>query len=295
MKKIVIKSYAKLNLYLEVLNQRKDGYHNIYTLFERIDLADTITLRCLPGKTIKINSNSQEIPHNQDNLAYKAALILQKSLHRKKGVEIFIKKQIPVGSGMGGGSSNAASTLLGLNKLWHLNLSRPQLVNFAQKLGSDVPFFVYDCPFALGQGRGEMVKPLKSLNSLKLWHLVAVPRIFVSTAKIYAGWDKAKKGPILRLTSAKSNVKILILNLKKRDLLGVAHYLFNSLEKVTTRFYPGLVQAKRNLQNTGLQAAMMSGSGSAVFALCVSRKEALKARAKLQDRDQTLYFLTKTK
>jgi len=293
-KKIRIKSYAKLNLYLEILNKRKDGFHNIYTLFERIGLADTITLESLPGVKIEIHSDSREIPLDQANLAYKAALILQKSLNLKKGVKITIEKRIPVGSGMGGGSSNAAYTLLGLNRLWHLNLSRKQLCNFAQKLGSDVPFFIYNCPFALGEGRGEKIKPLKALNRFKMWHVVAVPRIFVSTARVYAGWDKAEKGQNLRLTSAKSNAKLLILNLRKRDLLGVAHCLFNSLEKVTTSLYPDLVRVKKNLQKTGLQAAMMSGSGSAFFALCVSRKEARQARTKLRDKN-TLYFLTQTK
>ncbi|MDD4899013.1 MAG: 4-(cytidine 5'-diphospho)-2-C-methyl-D-erythritol kinase [Candidatus Omnitrophica bacterium] len=295
MKKILIKSYAKLNLYLQVLDKRKDGFHNIFTLFERISLADTITLRLLPGKNIKILSDSREIPLDAANLAYKAALILQKSFNLNKGVEITIKKHIPVGSGMGGGSSNAAYTLLGLNRLWSLNLSRGQLCKIAQKLGSDVPFFIYNCPFALGEGRGERVRPLRNLSKLRLWHVVAVPRIFVSTARVYAGWDKAKKGQIVPLTSAKSNAKLLILNLKNRDLLGVAHLLYNSLEEVTTRFYPDLVRVKKNLQKTGLQAAMMSGSGSAVFALCVSRREALKAYAKLKDKNATFYFFTQTK
>jgi len=294
-KRLVINSYAKLNLYLEVLNQRKDGYHNITTLFERIDLADKIILRSRPDKIIKISSNSKQIPNDQSNLAYRAARILQESLHLEKGVEIRIIKKIPVGSGMGGGSSNAASTLLGLNKLWKLNLSRAQLANFAQKLGSDVPFFIYNCPFALGQARGEKVKPVRSLNQIKFWHLLIVPRIFVSTPKIYREWDKAHKEQKAPLTSVKSNVKLLILSLKKKDLSGVEMGLFNGLEEATTRLYPDLVRIKEELRHSGLEAVLMSGSGPAVFAISGSRKEAESVYAKLKNQKFAQLFLTRTR
>ncbi|MDD5595558.1 MAG: 4-(cytidine 5'-diphospho)-2-C-methyl-D-erythritol kinase, partial [Candidatus Omnitrophica bacterium] len=294
-KRLVINSYAKLNLYLEVLNQRKDGYHNITTLFERIGLADKITLSSLPDKIIKISSNSEQIPSNQNNLAYKAARILQKSLNLNKGVEIRIIKKIPVGSGMGGGSSNAASTLLGLNKLWKLNLSRAQLVNFAQKLGSDVPFFIYNCPFALGEARGEKIRPVKSLTKVKFWHLIVVPRIFVSTPKIYQGWDRAHKEQKAPLTSAKSNVKLVILSLRKKDLSGIGQGLFNSLEEITIPLYPDLVRVKEALRHSGLEAILMSGSGPAVFAISGSRKEAESVYARLKNQKFAQLFLTRTK
>lgn len=294
MNKLVINSYAKLNLYLEVLNRRKDGYHNLKTIFERIDLADKIILSLRPDKIIRVSSNSKQIPSDQRNLAYRAALILQESLHLEKGVEIKIVKNIPVGSGMGGGSSNAASTLLGLNKLWKLKLSRKQLVNFARKLGSDVPFFIYNCPFALGRDRGEVVRPIRPLDRHKFWHLLVVPRSFVSTSKIYREWDRAKKGQRVRLTRVNSNVKILTLSLRNKDLLGVGKRLFNSLEEITFPLYPGLVRIKRKLRNLGLPAVLMSGSGSAIFAISRSRKEARSVYAKLKKQKTARVFLTRT-
>jgi 4-diphosphocytidyl-2-C-methyl-D-erythritol kinase len=135
-------SYAKLNLYLEVLNKRKDGFHNIRTIFERISLCDKIFLKSRPDGKIRITSPSKEIPKDKTNLAFKSAKILKSALNIKEGVEIKIIKNIPVSAGLGGGSSNAAATLLGLNKLWGLNLSKKRLVSFAKEIGSDVPFFI---------------------------------------------------------------------------------------------------------------------------------------------------------
>ena len=150
-----VSSSAKLNLYLEVLDKRPDGYHNLRTVFERISLSDTITLKEIGTPEIKIISDSKEIPCDRRNLAYKAAEILKEDLGIEKGLEIRIKKIIPVGAGLGGGSSNAASVLLGLNRLWRLGLSRRRLLGYAARLGSDVSFFIYDCPYALGTSRGK--------------------------------------------------------------------------------------------------------------------------------------------
>ncbi|MDP2905080.1 MAG: 4-(cytidine 5'-diphospho)-2-C-methyl-D-erythritol kinase, partial [Candidatus Omnitrophota bacterium] len=161
---VVIKSYAKLNLYLAVLNKRKDNYHNIETLFERIDLHDTIALKKLPGKAIKIVCDHPAVPADTSNLCYKSAKLLQKSLGVNYGVEIKITKRIPVAAGLGGGSSNAAYTLIGLNKLWRLGLSKDKLARLGRLIGADVPFFIMNTPFAIATGRGDKIKPLARIN-----------------------------------------------------------------------------------------------------------------------------------
>lgn len=288
---MILKSPAKLNLYLKVLRKRKDGYHDIISLFERIDLSDTISLKRRRANRIKIISASGEIPKDKTNLAWRAAGLLQRKFKIKQGVEIKITKRIPVGAGLGGGSGNAATVLMGLNRLWNLNLSKAKLAALAKEIGSDVAFFIHDCPFALAEGRGERIKPLKTLNQIKLWHVLAVPRVNVSTPFIYQQWDKAKK---VGLTSPESDVKILTSALRKNALSLVGKALFNSLEEVTTRLYPALNSVKGDLAGLGLKAIRMTGSGPAIFGICSSRKEAVSISRQLAQNRSLRVFLSRT-
>ena len=270
-------SFAKINLYLQVLNKRGDNFHNLNTLFCRIDLKDTIVLRERKDSLIKIKCNSRQVPKGKSNLCYRAAELLKQAFKLSFGLEIEIKKRIPVGAGLGGGSSNAASVLLGLNKLWDLNLPETKLVKLAAELGSDVPFFVSGEKFALGSCRGEKIKPLTSLKKLKLWFILVCPNIKVSTPLIYRKFDTYTSvgGEFSRLTRPKHDVKILISELSKSAFRVKPEYLFNGLEPVTIRIYPVVKQVKKALYGMGLEKVMMSGSGPAVFAICGSRKEAL--------------------
>lgn len=186
---LVIKSFAKLNLYLQVLNKRKDNFHNLSTLFTRIDLADTLIFKKTKDSLIKIKSDSRHVPKDATNLCYRAAALLKQELKLSLGVQIELKKCIPVGAGLGGGSSNAASVLLGLNKFWNLNLPKIRLVNLGAQLGSDVPFFIHQAKFALGGQRGDKVKPLIYLDKLKLWFILVYPNLKVSTPLIYQKFD----------------------------------------------------------------------------------------------------------
>ena len=200
---LVTKSFAKLNLYLQVLNKRKDNFHNLSTLFARIDLADTIIFRKRRDSLIKIKCASRQVPKDKTNLCYRAAALLKQELRLKNnglpssrqshklssGIEIELKKCIPVGAGLGGGSSNAASVLLGLNRFWNLKLTKTRLINLGAKLGSDVPFFIHQTKFALGSQRGDKVKPLISLDKLKLWFILVYPNFKVSTPLIYQKFD----------------------------------------------------------------------------------------------------------
>lgn len=280
MNTLTLNSYAKVNLYLEVLNKRKDACHNIKTLFERIDLCDKMVFKTLRDKKITVTCDLPSVPRDNSNLAWQAARLLQDTCKSAKGADIRIIKRIPVGSGLGGGSSNAASTLTGLNKLWGLGLKRVELARLAAKLGSDVPFFIYDTPFAFGTGRGDKILPLDILDGVKLWHILVVPKIAVSTPYIYRIWDKkypknAIKKERARLTTAGYDVNILISGLKRNDVSLTGDLLYNSLEQVAAGAYPRIKHLKDRLKRLGASAVLMSGSGSAVFALLPSKKEAL--------------------
>ena len=277
--KLQIPSYAKVNLYLKVLGKRPDKYHDIVTIFEKISLKDTISLTLRPDNRITIASSGEKIPNDSNNLAYKAAKILQDSFNPKKGVDIKINKRIPVGSGLGGGSGNAAAVLAGLNKLWKLRRSEKALAGLAAKIGSDAAFFVFNTSFAIGRGRGERVKPLKLALRKKLWHVVCVPRTNVSTPLIYKEFDALRK---VRLTRPDHDVKILIQALQQSDLSLLGRSLYNSLEEVTFRLFPRLCRIKQDLIRFGGSCAMMTGSGSAIFSVLPSGKEARSLAAQLK-------------
>ncbi|MBI4981755.1 MAG: 4-(cytidine 5'-diphospho)-2-C-methyl-D-erythritol kinase [Candidatus Omnitrophica bacterium] len=276
-KTILVKAYAKVNLFLAVLNKRKDNFHNLNTIFSRIDLADRITLKLIPDNEIKVICAHQSVPKDDSNLCFKAAKLLQQKCKCNCGVEIKIDKQIPVGAGLGGGSSDAAATLIGLNKLWKCNLSQKQLVNFAGKIGSDVAFFIYGLPFAQGLSRGEKVRKLPQLDKLRLCYILVVPKMHVSTPLIYRKFDE-----FLGLTKPGDNVKILNLALRKESNFDIKSFLFNSLEEVTTRIYPEVKLVKEKLADFGLKLILMSGSGPAVFGVVSSRKEAVALGKKLK-------------
>ncbi len=299
-----VKSFAKLNLYLQVLNKRKDKFHNLKTLFCRIDLADTLIFRARKDSLIKIKCSNRNVPKDKTNLCWRAARLLQQERklgsnglpsnwqsHKLNfGVGIEIKKHIPVGAGLGGGSSNAASTLLGLNKYWKLNLSQKKLAELGAKLGSDVPFFIYNTKFALGSGRGDKIKPLTSLNKVKLWFILVYPNFKVSTPLIYRKFDGYSQ-----LTRPKYNVKILTSELLKEGSAIDTAYLFNSLEVVTASIYPIVNQVKKAFVDIGLEKNIMSGSGAAVFAVCNSRAQSQNLSKKLRKKYKSWeIFVTST-
>jgi 4-diphosphocytidyl-2-C-methyl-D-erythritol kinase len=284
LKPLVNKSFAKLNLYLQVLNKRKDSFHNLSTLFARIDLADTIIFKKRKDNQIRVKCSNRQIPQGKTNLCWRAAALLKEKLKVSSGIEIELKKRIPVGAGLGGGSSNAASVLLGLNRLWNLNLSQARLAKLGAKLGSDVPFFIYQAKFALGSQRGDKIKRLGSLDKLKLWFILVYPNFKVSTPLIYRKFDAylAADRNFSRLTRPRRGVKILTSQLLKKGKLVGGQYLFNSLGVVTSRLYPVVKQVKNSLLGIGLDKVMMSGSGPAVFAICNSGKQAQSLRSKLR-------------
>ena len=284
-------SYAKLNLYLEILDKRPDGYHNLETIFERVSLADEIVIKRAPGNSIRIETDSSDIPQGSGNLVYQAAELLKKDFGISAGLVIKIKKCIPVGAGLGGGSSNAASTLLGLNYFWNLGLSAEELKEYASRLGSDVAFFIYNYPLAVGRGRGERIEPWSGFKK-KLWHVIAVPQLNVSTALIYRDLDVSREQTGNKKAFGSSRIKNLGTN--GGSFLHVKDILFNRLEEVTFRKYPQVGRLKRDLEAQGIRDVLMSGSGSAVFGMVESRKGGLRIAKILQRFKNLKVFVAET-
>jgi 4-diphosphocytidyl-2-C-methyl-D-erythritol kinase len=280
--KLILHSYAKLNLYLNIIGKREDNYHSLQTIFERIDLADTIILTPTPTKKINLRCSISTLPGTSANLALQSARLLREASGVGKGVDIELIKRIPVGAGLGGGSSNAACVLWGLNKLWKLRLSLDKLLVFGRKIGSDVAFFLYNCSFALGEGRGDRIKPLHLQRVKPLWQILVVPKIEVRTPLVYKEWElNWEKNRSLGLTIPKYDVRIMVSALKNRDLHRLGQGLFNSLERITQGLYPQVGLVKKKLSDLGLKSILMSGSGPAVFGVVSSKKEAVSLSRQL--------------
>lgn len=265
MKTFSLRSPAKLNLALKVLRKRPDGYHNLRTIFERINLWDDLTFHARASGDIRIFCHHPQVPLGPKNLIFRAAQLLQKEFNMRQGVSVHLVKRIPVAAGLAGGSSNAAATLLGLNRLWHLNLSLEQLVEYGKRLGSDVPFFLYNCPWALGENRGDAIQPLNF--SIRLWHVLVTPRFKMYTREVFGSLN-------LQLTKPDDNVNILLRSLKQNDLSKVAKFLSNDLESSILQLRPQLAVVMAKLRACDVLGVAFSGSGPSVFGLCRSRSHA---------------------
>ena len=273
MNSITLKSRAKINLSIDVLGKRQDGYHLVEMIMQTIDLYDLIEINEKDNDQITIKSTSDEIPLDCNNLVYKAANLIKKTFNINKGVEIHIKKNIPVAAGMAWGSSNAAAVLVGLNKLWNLNLSNQQLEKIGLKLGADVPFCI-NGGAVLASGIGEELTPIKGLTK-DVCILVCKPDLFVSTKEVYECIDSKD-------IDKRPNNKFLIECLKNEDTRQLAENMFNVLEGVTMDKHPVIQQIKDIMTNNRALGAMMSGSGPTVFGLYENREDAVKCKAILE-------------
>jgi 4-diphosphocytidyl-2-C-methyl-D-erythritol kinase len=256
-----VKSFAKINLGIEILGKRDDGYHEIRTLFQTVSLFDLLAFFPLPRNEIILRGNDVSIPWDGSNLIHKAVVLLKKRYAIEKGVEIHVTKNIPAGKGLGGGSSNAAITLLALNELWQLDLAKDALRDLSALLGADIPFF-FEGGLCLGQGKGEDLFTLGDLDPCLC--VLALPSVSLSTASVY------KRLPA-SLTSREKDSKIIKF-LDSRDL----GFLENDLEEIVFRTHPQIKDIKNLIQEQGSELTLMSGSGSAVFGLFHQRKRAEK-------------------
>ncbi|MBN2452996.1 MAG: 4-(cytidine 5'-diphospho)-2-C-methyl-D-erythritol kinase [Candidatus Omnitrophica bacterium] len=267
MSSIELTAPAKVNLVLKVFNKRKDGYHNLLTLFERISLSDLVTVSMAPSG-ISITCDRAVVKRAKDNIAYKAAELILKTARVGAGVRIDIRKRIPVAAGLGGGSSDAAATLIGINRLFNINMGKAGLMRLGAKLGADVPFFIFDTPFAVGRGIGDRLK--KADLRVKLYHLLIYPGFKVATKDVYKALD-------LGLTMRRGGDKITL----PKDWSGFEGIVHNDLEDIIIIKRPVIGKVIQCLVSSLGRKAMVSGSGPSVFCLYRTRREAVRARDKL--------------
>jgi len=265
MTELTIKAYAKINLTLEILRRLPSGYHEIKSVMQQTALCDDITISEAHAG-ITIESTNSNIPRNARNSIWKAAALLKERCGVDHGVKFKLVKRIPIGGGMGGGSADAAATLLGLNKFWHLGLSQAELLEIGQEIGMDVAFCILGGT-ALATGRGEVIAPLPLLPKQ---HIVIVnPGIFVSTRKAYEGLDVDK------LSFADKSAQ-MIDAIQHQDFESIVASLYNDFEKNILYQYPAISVVKIHLAAAGVAKALLSGSGASVFGVV---KTAAQARA----------------
>ncbi len=263
---------AKLNLYLKVLRKRPDGYHDIETLFERIDIFDKIIVSSAKDG-INIKCDNPSVPAGKGSLCYRAAELMKEKFKAASGVEIKIEKHIPVAAGLGGGSSDAASILKAINNLWSLKLTREELMEMAGDLGADVSFFLTDSSFAIGTGRGDDIKPVNYAKSF--WHAVISPDIMLLSGEIYKLYSEVHP---LTLTITGSIDKILPPTLNISNISRLKALLHNDLESIVLSREPLIKAIKNTLGRDNGENSLVSGSGPSVFCLYETREEALRAK-----------------
>lgn len=277
---------AKINLHLEIIGDRADGYHELVMLLQSISLADRIDVKSNRSSNIILSCNHPQMPPPEQNLAYKAAQLMcdkfPQAFRECGGVDITIDKQIPVAAGLAGGSANAAAVLTGVNMLWELGLTQPELQHLAALLGSDVPFCLAGGT-AIATGRGEQLDSIDSPENL--WAVIAKYRsLEVSTAWAYNtyrqqfGETYATDIADVRARAAHIHSSPLVKAIIQRDDAKIGELLYNDLEKVVLPAYPQVAQLRSLLEEQDTLGTMMSGSGPAVFALCSSQTEAERVK-----------------
>lgn len=272
MKELKLKAMAKINLGLDVLRKREDGYHDLRMIMQTIRLYDRIHLTVTETPGIRVKTNLSFLPVNEDNLVYRAAKLLMEEFDIKKGLFINLEKHIPVAAGLAGGSSDAAAVLVGVNRIFKLGLSQEDLMERGVKLGADVPYCIMRGT-ALAEGIGEKLTALPAMPPCHV--LIAKPKIHVSTKFVY-GNLKANE------LQEHPNIDAQLEALKKGELYELTAHMGNVLETVTIPAYPVIEEIKTEMKQMGAVNAMMSGSGPTVFGIFDDKAKARKAYEKLK-------------
>ena len=281
--RVKISCPAKLNLFLEVVRRRPDGFHDLDTVMETISIFDEVEI-IQGGQGISIECDKPGVPLDETNTAWRAAQLMMDRCGERGGLQINIAKRIPTGGGLAGGSSNAAAVLLGLNALWGEPLGRGELMHLAAQIGSDVPFLVVGGT-ALCRGRGELVTELDGCG--ERCYLVVYPGIPVSTASVYGGLR-------MPLTDLPRDANIFVELLQSGDIGSVGRAFFNRLEGPAARLFPGLAAWRKAMENLDLHGIALSGSGSCYFGLCRDLREAGEKRAQLKETGDSEIFIAQT-
>lgn len=269
MDKIQLKALAKINLGLDVLRRREDGYHEVKMIMQTINLYDELEIRKVKQPGIQVKTNLYYLPTNENNLVYKAAKLLMEEFRIRDGICIQLQKKIPVAAGMAGGSSDGAAVLWGINQMYGLGLSRRGLMERGVKLGADVPYCVLRGT-ALAEGIGEKLRTLPSMP--KCYLLIAKPGISVSTRFVYENLHANDLRP-----EQHPDVDAMIESLEKKDLALLGSRMGNVLEEVTIPAHPVIREIKNCMMEAGALGAMMSGSGPTVFGIFENQARARKA------------------
>lgn len=281
---------AKINLYLEILGDRPDGYHELVMILQSIDLADRIELRANGTDAIRIHCDHPQVPTDQSNLAYRAVELMAKQFPnvfaKFGGVEITINKKIPVAAGLAGGSTDAAAVLVGVDMMWQLGLTQPELQDLAAQLGSDVPFCLAGGT-AISTGRGEQLSSLPAIDSLYV--VLAKDRnLMISTAWAYQayraqfGHSYIRDTESLESRAARVHSGPMVNAIFNKNGSQIGQLLHNDLEKVVLPTTPQVSQLREAFQSSGALGTMMSGSGPTVFALCESETHAHEIEQKVR-------------
>ncbi len=275
-----LKTRAKINLSIDIVGKREDGYHLVEMIMQSIDLYDILYIKEIDYDKIIIKTDSVEIPVDESNIVYKAVKLIKKTYNINKGVEVYIEKNIPVAGGLAGGSTNCAGVLVGLNKMWNLNLTKDKLKEIGLKLGADVPFCI-EGGTKLATNIGEKLKDLPSLED-NVYILVCKPDLFVSTKDVYSNID-------INNLENRPNNKYLIECLKNKDTLNLSRNMKNVLENVTTKMHKEINEIK-NIMSTNSLGTIMSGSGPTVFGIYDSEENILSAKNELLKKYNQVYI-----
>ena len=282
---------AKINLHLEIIGDRPDRFHELVMILQSIDLADQIDIHANSTQNISIHCNHPQVPLDETNLAYRAAKLMCEQFpdvyHNFGGVDIVIKKNIPVAAGLAGGSTNAAAVLVGINMMWKLGLTQPELQDFAAKLGSDVPFCVSGGT-AIATGRGEKLDPINDLDNI--WVVLAkYNNLNISTAWAYQTYRQQYSNTYIsdaegiKSRTAKLHSSPLVSAIIHKQTSEIGNLLYNDLEKVVLPKYPQVAQLRSAFAEAEILGTMMSGSGPTVFALCESESQALSVKQQVKE------------
>ena len=267
------KAYAKINLGLDVLRRREDGYHEVKMIMQTVDIYDVLTFVKAPADVFRLSVDSAQIPDDDNNLVLKAARLLFATAGIDAGVEVTLQKNIPVAAGMAGGSTDAAATLIGLNALYDLRFTTEQLQEIGVKLGADIPYCIMGGT-ALSQGIGEILRPLPAPPRAHL--VIAKPDLMISTKYVYEN---------LHANSLKvhPNIDGMIEALSNQDLTKMCSLMGNVLETVTEKENPIITQIKDLMKEQGATGALMSGSGPTVFSIFTEEEKARSCLQKIQE------------
>ncbi len=280
--KVQLKARAKINLTLDVLSRRENGYHDVEMLMQQINLYDNVTVNMNRTGEIKLTCTDVFLPVDEKNIAFQAAKLMQEKFSIKEGFDIHIEKQIPIAAGLAGGSTDAAAVIKAINQLCELDLTTDKLQEIGFKLGADVPFcFLEGC--ALAKGLGEILEPVRGFEHA--WMVLVKPSFGVSTKEVYTGLD-------LDAIKERPETAKMVEALKEQNKRVILSGLCNVLETVTLNLYPKVSEIKEILTSYGAEGILMSGSGPTVFGFFSSYERAKKAHKKLKKQYPQSYVVS---